>query len=143
MTQRLPGRQGTVASAETKRVREAPPLPYDLGTLQQEADRLFGMGAQQVLDTVQALYETHKAVTYPRTDCPHLPESMLTEAPRRSQQSPLDRQLAGELEEVVLVQLLPLVQYRSSSVSNRAVSTVAMVTCPTWARLNSSASACH
>lgn len=80
LAQRLAGKQGVVAAAETKRAREAPPLPYDLGTLQQEADRLYGMGAQQVLDTVQALYETHKAVTYPRTDCPYLPQSMLAES---------------------------------------------------------------
>ncbi|MFA1047346.1 DNA topoisomerase, partial [Pseudomonas ficuserectae] len=29
----------------------------------------------------QALYETHKATTYPRTDCGYLPESMLDEVP--------------------------------------------------------------
>lgn len=80
LAQQLSGRQGVVADTQTKRGREAPPLPYDLGTLQQEADRLFGMGAQQLLDTVQALYETHKAVTYPRTDCPYLPQSMLAES---------------------------------------------------------------
>ncbi|MEW8701940.1 MAG: DNA topoisomerase III [Candidatus Thiodiazotropha sp.] len=75
--QKLAGKQGSVADIETKRHREPPPLPYDLGTLQQEADRRFGLGAQEVLDMVQSLYETHKTVTYPRTDCPYLPESML------------------------------------------------------------------
>lgn len=80
LAQGLPGKQGSVISAETKRVRELPPLPYDLGSLQQEADRRFGLGAQQVLDKVQALYEKHKAVTYPRTDCPYLPESMFEDA---------------------------------------------------------------
>lgn len=81
LAQALLGGQGIVTALETKRVQEPPPLPYDLGTLQQEADKRFGMGAQQVLDTVQSLYETHKAVTYPRTDCPYLPQSMLAEAP--------------------------------------------------------------
>lgn len=80
LAQQLSGKHGSVTSIETKRGREVPPLPYDLGTLQQEADKRFGMGAQQLLDTVQSLYESHKAVTYPRTDCPYLPESMLAEA---------------------------------------------------------------
>ena len=39
------------------------------------------MGAQQVLDIAQSLYETHKATTYPRTDCGYLPESQLAEVP--------------------------------------------------------------
>lgn len=79
VARKVSGRRGTVVKAETRRVREAPPLPFDLGTLQQEASRRWGMGAQQVLDIAQALYETHKATTYPRTDCPYLPESMLAE----------------------------------------------------------------
>lgn len=80
LARRLPGLQGSVTGVVTKRHRVPPPLPYDLGSLQQEADRRFGLGAQQVLDQVQALYETHKAVTYPRTDCPYLPQSMFQEA---------------------------------------------------------------
>jgi len=78
---RVPGRIGPITKAETKRVKEPPPLPFDLSTLQQIASRCWGMGAQQTLDTVQSLYETHKAVTYPRTDCPYLPESQHSEAP--------------------------------------------------------------
>lgn len=82
LAQRVAGGTGRVADAQTRRVREAPPLPFDLGTLQQEASRRYGMGAQEVLDAAQSLYEKHKATTYPRTDCPYLPESMLAEAPR-------------------------------------------------------------
>ncbi|WP_235809892.1 DNA topoisomerase, partial [Pseudomonas syringae group genomosp. 3] len=41
----------------------------------------FGLGVQETLDVAQALYETHKATTYPRTDCGYLPESMLDEVP--------------------------------------------------------------
>ncbi len=78
--ERVRNRTATVRQAATKRCREAPPLPFDLGTLQQEASRRWGLGAQQVLDIAQRLYETHKATTYPRTDCPYLPESMLGEA---------------------------------------------------------------
>src|SRR5699024_621655 len=80
MAQRVAGATAQVTHAETKRERVAPPLPYDLGTLQQAGSRLADMGAQEVLDTAQALYEKHKVVTYPRTDCRYLPVSQHSEA---------------------------------------------------------------
>lgn len=73
------GGQASVISVETRRKREAAPLVMSLGTLQQECSRRFGFGAQKVLDIAQSLYETHKATTYPRTDCRYLPTSMLSE----------------------------------------------------------------
>ncbi|MDN8600292.1 DNA topoisomerase III [Citrobacter sp. S2-9] len=74
--------QACVISTETKCVKESAPLPFDLGTLQQVCSKKFGFGAQQVLDIAQSLYETHKASTYPRTDCSYLPESMLADVPQ-------------------------------------------------------------
>lgn len=71
-----------VTLAQTERVRESAPLPFDLGTLQQEASRQYGLSAKQVLDVAQSLYEAHKATSYPRTDCPYLPLSQLAEALR-------------------------------------------------------------
>ncbi|WP_090620789.1 DNA topoisomerase III [Azotobacter beijerinckii] len=66
---------------KTERMREAPPLPFDLGTLQEVCSKKLGLGAQETLDIVQALYETHKVVTYPRSDCGYLPLSQHGEAP--------------------------------------------------------------
>ncbi|SUG33620.1 DNA topoisomerase III [Salmonella enterica subsp. arizonae] len=43
-------------------------------TLQIEAAKRFGLSAQNVLDICQKLYETHKLITYPRSDCRYLPE---------------------------------------------------------------------
>jgi DNA topoisomerase III len=63
-------------------VREAPPLLFDLGTLQEVCSRQFGLDVQDTLDIAQSLYEQHKATTYPRSDCGYLPESMLAEAPQ-------------------------------------------------------------
>jgi DNA topoisomerase-3 len=40
-----------------------------------------GLGAQETLDIAQALYETHKLITYPRSDCGYLPLSQHGEAP--------------------------------------------------------------
>ena len=56
-----------VVSVETERVREAAPLPFDLGTLQEVCSRQLGLDVQETLDIAQALYETHKATTYPRS----------------------------------------------------------------------------
>ena len=70
-----------VVNVETKREKQNPPLLFALSDLQAECNRLYGMGAQQVLDIAQSLYETHKATTYPRTDCGYLPESQLAEVP--------------------------------------------------------------
>lgn len=75
-------RQARVISTDTKRAKESAPLPFDLGTLQQVCSKKWGMGAQQVLDIAQSLYETHKATSYPRTDCGYLPLSMQAEAPQ-------------------------------------------------------------
>ncbi|QQC64374.1 DNA topoisomerase III [Paraburkholderia ginsengisoli] len=75
------GREAQVLSVETERVREAAPLPFDLGTLQEVCSRQFGLDVQETLDIAQSLYETHKATTYPRSDSGYLPESMLAEVP--------------------------------------------------------------
>ena len=71
-----------IDTIEVEQVREGPPLPFDLGTLQEVCSAKLGLGAQKTLGIAQALYETHKATTYPRTDCGYLPESMLDEVPR-------------------------------------------------------------
>lgn len=70
-----------VVSVETERVREGPPLLFDLGTLQEVCSRQFGLDVQETLEIAQALYETHKATTYPRSDSGYLPESMFAEVP--------------------------------------------------------------
>ncbi len=80
LSQRVRGQKGRVVECVTERKREKPPLPHSMSSLQQEASRRFGMSAQQVLDAAQALYEKHKATSYPRTDSNHLPESQRAEA---------------------------------------------------------------
>lgn len=74
-------REAQVVSVDTERVREAPPLPFDLGTLQEICSRRLALDVQETLDIAQSLYETHKATTYPRSDSGYLPESMLAEVP--------------------------------------------------------------
>lgn len=74
------GQQADVLRCDTERKRQAAPLPYDLSSLQVEASRRWRLSAQQVLDIAQALYERHKLVTYPRTDCGYLPVSQHSDA---------------------------------------------------------------
>lgn len=59
--------------------KQPPPLPYSLSALQIDASKRFGMSAQAVLDTCQQLYERHKLITYPRSDCRHLPKEHLND----------------------------------------------------------------
>ncbi|KLR56879.1 DNA topoisomerase III [Diaphorobacter sp. J5-51] len=81
MQQIRAARSAHVVSVETERVREGPPLPFDLGTLQEVCSKQLGLDVQETLEIAQALYETHKATTYPRSDSGYLPESMFAEVP--------------------------------------------------------------
>lgn len=63
-----------MTTTQDKRESETAPLPFSLSALQIEAAKRFGLSGQQVLDTCQRLYETHKLITYPRSDCRYLPE---------------------------------------------------------------------
>ena len=71
------GKPARVRSAETAAKRELPPQLYDLTSLQRDANRLLGFTADKTLKLAQSLYETHKALTYPRTDSRYLPPDMV------------------------------------------------------------------
>ncbi|UPT56113.1 DNA topoisomerase III [Dickeya zeae] len=74
VVKRIEGQPAQVTAYNDKRESETAPLPYSLSALQIEAAKRFGLSAQQVLDICQRLYETHKLITYPRSDCRYLPE---------------------------------------------------------------------
>jgi len=63
-----------IVTEESKPTTQAPPLLYDLTSLQREANGRFGFSARATLSLAQALYEKHKVLTYPRTDSRALPE---------------------------------------------------------------------
>ncbi|MCP1436639.1 DNA topoisomerase-3 [Erwinia persicina] len=71
---RIGGQPAHVTSYNDKRENDTAPLPFSLSSLQIEAARRFGLSAQTVLDTCQKLYETHKLITYPRSDSRYLPD---------------------------------------------------------------------
>ena len=76
-----PHKVGTVTRIDKQIVKHRPPALYDLTTLQRDANRRFGLTAAQVLDHAQTLYETHKLITYPRTESRHLSEDMVAQLP--------------------------------------------------------------
>jgi len=71
------GKDGIVELEEKKPTTQIAPQLYDLTTLQREANNRFGFSAKRTLQIAQALYERHKAITYPRTDSRALPEDYL------------------------------------------------------------------
>lgn len=77
---KVQGKTGCVNDVSTTPEREQAPLLYSLGALQQDANKRYGLKASTVLEAAQALYEKHKATSYPRTDCEYLPVSMFAEA---------------------------------------------------------------
>lgn len=66
-----------VISAQTTSKSEPAPQLYDLTSLQRDANSLLGFTAEKTLKTAQSLYETRKALTYPRTDSRYLPPDMI------------------------------------------------------------------
>ena len=70
-----------VESVEPETQRMGPPLLYDLTELQRHANRLFGFSAQKTLEIAQALYESRKLISYPRTDSRHLSQDVARTLP--------------------------------------------------------------
>ena len=70
-----------IASVTRETKRLPAPLCYDLTELQRHANRLYGFSAQRTLEVAQALYEKHKLISYPRTDCRHLSSEVASTLP--------------------------------------------------------------
>ncbi|WP_439135984.1 DNA topoisomerase III [Pseudomaricurvus sp.] len=70
---RISGQPAEVVAYKRQQKQRAAPLPHSLSSLQIDANKAFGLSAQQVLECCQALYEKHKLITYPRSDSRHLP----------------------------------------------------------------------
>ncbi len=76
------GKPAKVVSFEIKDGTEAPPMPFSLSKLQTFANSKYSMGAKEILDSCQTLYEKHEAQSYPRSDCQYLPEAAHADAPQ-------------------------------------------------------------
>lgn len=78
----LQGKRFDNIMVETKTVNEDPPLPFNLVKLQSYCSSHFGYNPGEVMDITQSLRETHKAITYNRSDCQYLSEEHYKEAPK-------------------------------------------------------------
>lgn len=79
---KVAGQPGVITNVQQVKKKQSPPLPYNLSALQIDAAKRFSLSAKQVLDTCQQLYERHKLITYPRSDCRYLPVEHYTESSR-------------------------------------------------------------
>lgn len=79
MFAKIDGQAGKIESVAKQQKKSEQRLPYSLSALQIDAGRRYGYTPQQVLDTMQTLYEK-KYTTYPRSDCDFLPENQLADA---------------------------------------------------------------
>jgi DNA topoisomerase-1 len=91
------GKQGTIDKIETKQYQQPPPTPFDLGSLQGEAYRIFGYTPILTSKIAQRLY-LDALISYPRTSSQKLPSTINYEAILRSlSKSPEYRKPASEL----------------------------------------------
>lgn len=72
----IQGKQAVVQDVVSKEKKRYPGKLYDLTSLQQDAYKRFKYSAKETLNAMQSLYETHKYVTYPRTDSNYLTTDM-------------------------------------------------------------------
>jgi len=61
---------------KTAKKNFAPQL-YDLTELQRDANKIFSFSAKETLSIMQKLYETHKILTYPRTDSRYISNDLV------------------------------------------------------------------
>lgn len=77
MEQKL--KKGTIYIEQVEKTmkQESQPQLYDLTSLQQDANKRFGFSAKETLNIMQDLYETHKLLTYPRTDSKYISDDIV------------------------------------------------------------------
>ena len=68
----IKGKDGKVIEVDKSYKKTFSPKLYDLTELQRDANKIFGFSAKETLSIMQRLYETHKILTYPRTDSRYL-----------------------------------------------------------------------
>lgn len=80
----------TIDKVECSNKKELPPQLYDLTELQRDANKRFGFSAKYTLNLMQSLYETHKVLTYPRSDSRYLSADIVPTLKERLQAIAID-----------------------------------------------------
>ena len=76
-------KDATVITLDRKSKKTFAPALYDLTELQRDANKLYGYSAKETLKYMQSLYESHKVLTYPRTDSRYLSSDIVATIPER------------------------------------------------------------
>ncbi len=74
---KVEGEPAHITKLAQKAVQEQPPQLFDLTSLQRRANQKYGFTADETLKLAQSLYETHKVLTYPRTDSRYLSDDIV------------------------------------------------------------------
>ena len=77
------GQRGILSEVKKTYKFKSPPAAYDLTELQRDANKKYGYSAKQTLSLMQSLYETHKLLTYPRTDSRYITKDVAATLPER------------------------------------------------------------
>ena len=83
LAKKIAGKECRVYDVKTALKSTPPPMLYDLTELQRDANKLYGMSPKETLGVMQRLYESHKALTYPRTDSRYLTDDIVPTLPER------------------------------------------------------------
>lgn len=82
LVERLKGKTATITNLKKEAQKKGQPLSLSLTRVASLASAKWGYTQSDTLKICQALYETHKLTTYPRTDCDYLPEVQHQDAPQ-------------------------------------------------------------
>ena len=73
---------GEVTDVKSDKAYRNPPKLFDLAAVQAEAGSRFKLKPDRTLDIIQSLYEKHKVISYPRTQCRYVSSEKAKEFPQ-------------------------------------------------------------
>lgn len=80
---KVTGKKGEIVDVHESDKKNYAPGLYDLTELQRDGNRMFGFSPKETLSIMQRLYDTHKLLTYPRTDSKFIPKDVVETLPVR------------------------------------------------------------
>ena len=91
------GKTGKISKINVRTIKQLPPIPFDIGSLQTEAYSLFGYTPRRTLNIAERLYLS-ALISYPRTSSQKLPPAINYEGILKGLSKKSDyRKLAAEL----------------------------------------------
>jgi DNA topoisomerase-3 len=89
--------EAKVVDVENKDKKKNPPKLYNLSDLQMDMNSRYNIGAQNVLQIAQSLYEKHSLITYPRTDENKITEELEKEVYKIVKGLPIKKDICDEI----------------------------------------------